>query len=39
MIIPRLTKPYEPGLPVLGDDLENYLVSPGGINYFKNGTQ
>lgn len=30
MIIPRLTKPYEPGLPVLGDDLENYLVSPGG---------
>src|SRR5210317_16684 len=30
MIIPRITKPYEPGLPALGDDLENYLVSPGG---------
>ena len=25
MIIPRITKPYEPGLPALGDDLENYL--------------
>ena len=30
MIIPRITKPYEPGLPALGDDLENYLVTAGG---------
>ena len=30
MIIPRITKPYEPGLPALGDDLENYLVVAGG---------
>ena len=30
MIIPRITKPYEPGLPALGNDLENYLVSAGG---------
>ena len=27
MIIPRVTQPYEPGLPALGDDLENYLVT------------
>jgi aminomethyltransferase len=30
MIIPRITKPYEPGLPALGNDLENYLVRAGG---------
>ena len=30
MIIPRVTQPYEPGLPALGDDLENYLVTGGG---------
>ena len=30
MIIPRITKPYEPGLPALGNDLENYLVNAGG---------
>ena len=30
MIIPRITKPYEPGLPALGNDLENYLVTAGG---------
>jgi len=30
MIIPRVTKPYEPGLPALGNDLENYLVTAGG---------
>ena len=30
MIIPRVTQPYEPGLPALGDDLENYLVIGGG---------
>ena len=30
MIIPRITNPYEPGLPALGDDLENYLVTGGG---------
>ena len=30
MIIPRDTQPYEPGLPALGDDLENYLVTGGG---------
>ena len=30
MIIPRITKPYEPGLPALGNDLENYLVIAGG---------
>jgi len=29
-LIPRITKPYEPGLPALGDDLENYLVNAGG---------
>ena len=29
MII-TITKPYEPGLPALGDDLENYLVNAGG---------
>ena len=26
MIIPRITKPYEPGLPALGNDLENKNV-------------
>ena len=30
MITPRITNPYEPGLPALGDDLENYLVTGGG---------
>ena len=30
MIIPRITKPYEPGLPALGYNLENYLVNAGG---------
>ena len=30
MIIPRITKPYEPGLPALGNALENYLVNAGG---------
>ena len=30
MIIPRVTQPYEPGLPALGDNLENYLVTGGG---------
>ena len=29
MLIPRITKPYEPGLPALGDNLENYLVNAG----------
>ena len=32
MIIPRITQPYEPGLPALGDDLENYLVLAGGLS-------
>ena len=33
MITPRITNPYEPGLPALGDDLENYLVTPDEIGW------